>query len=450
MTFEQFKNKIFMEAKKIGIDNCEIYYSKSSSFHLDSQDFKIEKYSDSNTYGVGLKAIKDGKAGFAYSEMISENAADFLVQKAYDNLKYIESDYEEFFFSPGKEYKKLPEYVNELSRLKTERKIDIVTSLERKTKALDERIVLIQNCAYNEFYSERRIVNTLGLDLYSASGGGIMYIMAVASEGGKNKMGIGINMFEKPEDINIDYIAKKAKNDAVEKLNARSTKSGKYKILFKNSCWGSMMNTFVSMFSAENVQKGLSRLKDKLNEQISSEIITLIDDPVLKNSYLKMTFDDQGVPTRKKYLIKNGVLNNYLYDLKTAKKDNCESTGNGIKSSYKSNTSIRPINLTMKSGQKTYTELIEQLENGLIITSVEGLHSGANPISGDFSLGAQGFIVKNGKIISGLEQVTISGNILNLLENVEQIGNDFDYALSFFPICYFPSVIVKELDIAGD
>lgn len=450
MIFDKFKDKIFIEAKKIGINNCEIYFSKSKLFHLESNNEKIEKYSDSNTYGIGLKVIKNGKAGYAYSEIMNEKSAEDLVHIAYENLKYIESDYEEFFLSPGRKYNKVPEYIDEISRIPTERKIDIITSLERKTKSLDKRIILTPNCVYREFFSERRIVNTLGLDLYSASGGGIMYVIAIASELGKNKMGFGINMFEKEVEIDIDTTALKAKNEAIEKLNAKPTKSGKYKILFRNSCWGSLINTFIGMFSAENVQKGLSRLNEKLGEKISSEIITLIDDPFMEKSYFKITFDDQGVPTKRKNLIEKGHLNTFLYDLKTAKKEKRDSTGNAIKNSYKSSTSIRPINLTMLPGNKNYNEMIKSLNNGLIITSVEGLHSGANSISGDFSLGAQGFIVENGNILSGLEQITVSGNILNLLKDIEEVGNDFDYALSFSPICYFPSVIVNELDVAGE
>ena len=450
MIFDKFKDKIFIEAKKIGINNCEIYFSKSKLFHLESNNEKIEKYSDSNTYGIGLKVIKNGKAGYAYSEIMNEKSADDLVRIAYENLKYIESDYEEFFLSPGRKYNQVPEYVDEISRIPTERKIDIITSLERKTKSLDKRIILTPNCVYREFFSERRIVNTLGLDLHSASGGGIMYVIAIASELGKNKMGFGINMFEKKAEIDIDTTALKAKNEAIEKLNAKSTKSGKYKILFRNSCWGSLINTFIGMFSAENAQKGLSRLNEKLGEKISSEIITIIDDPFMEKSYFKITFDDQGVPTKRKNLIEKGHLNTFLYDLKTAKKEKRDSTGNAIKNSYKSSTSIRPINLTMLPGNKNYNEMVKSLNNGLIITSVEGLHSGANSISGDFSLGAQGFIVENGNILSGLEQITVSGNILSLLNDIEEVGNDFDYALSFSPICYFPSVIVNELDVAGE
>jgi PmbA protein len=170
-------------------------------------------------------------------------------------------------------------------------------------------------------------------------------------------------------------------------------------------------------------------------------VLKIKDVPYYEGSLSNASFDSEGVPTKEKTIIENGEFKTFLYNLKTAKKEGKESTGNA------SGRGIAPINLLVESGEKSFDELLKELNNGIIITSLEGLHSGANPISGEFSLGAQGLKVENGEIVSGVEQITISGNFLEMMKKVEQVGNDMWIS---FGGTITPSVIISEIDIAGN
>ncbi|WP_240739410.1 metallopeptidase TldD-related protein [Marinitoga lauensis] len=197
----------------------------------------------------------------------------------------------------------------------------------------------------------------------------------------------------------------------------------------------------IPMISAENAQKNMSPLKGKIREKIASDILKIKDVPFYEGSLSNAAFDSEGVPTKEKNIIGNGEFKTFLYNLKTAKKEGKKSTGNA------SGGGIAPINLLVEPGEKSFDDLLKELDNGIIITSLEGLHSGANPVSGEFSLGAQGLKVENGKIVGGVEQITVSGNFLDILKKVEAVGNDMWIS---FGGTISPSVIISEIDIAGN
>ena len=194
-------------------------------------------------------------------------------------------------------------------------------------------------------------------------------------------------------------------------------------------------------------QLGVEVRKDKEGEIIASDIVNLVDDPHLKNGLASVGFDDEGVATGKTYLIKNGKLESLLHNLKTANKAGVKSTGNGFKASYASPISVSPTNMYIEPGINSLEEMTKKIDKGLIITDFAGLHSGANSITGDFSLAAKGFYIENGVKTKAVEQITVAGNFFTLLKDVEEIGRDLKFPMSSVGS---PSILVKELSIAGE
>ena len=236
-------------------------------------------------------------------------------------------------------------------------------------------------------------------------------------------------------------------NEALSKIGAKSVPSGDYKVIINNDAMVSLLSTFAGVFSADAVQKGLSLLKDKEGEDIASSIVNLVDDPHLKNGLASVGFDDEGVATRKTYLIKDGKLDSFLHNLKTANKAGVKSTGNGFKNSYASPISVSPTNFYFEPGNKEFDELVSTIDEGIIINDLAGLHSGANAITGDFSLAAKGFFINNGKKDFPIEQITVSGNFFKLLNDIEEIGSDLKFPMSSVGS---PSIKIKSLAVAGE
>ena len=203
------------------------------------------------------------------------------------------------------------------------------------------------------------------------------------------------------------------------------------------------MEFYVGNADAEEVQKRSSLFIGKLGQQIASKKITIEDKPLLKGPFAKW-FDDEGVATYNKFILKNGVLQTYLYNLTTAAKDGVKTTGNASRGGGK--MGISPFFLELKPGKKSQEELFQQVGNGVYITSVSGLHAGLNPQSGNFSLQSTGFLIKDGKRDRALDVITVSGNLLTLFQDVVEVGND----VKVFPdATSCPSLLIKKLAIGG-
>ena len=190
------------------------------------------------------------------------------------------------------------------------------------------------------------------------------------------------------------------------------------------------------MFYAESINKKTSPLVDKFQEKIFSDKITIVEDPTNEKYIGKSLFDNDGVKTYYKKIVENGKFITKLYDRKTALKEDVLSTGNasGVRNAY------------LVPGEKSYKELIEQLKDGIIIENIEGLHAGLNTLTGDISLQATGFLVKNAKIVKALNMIILSTNIFELLNNVVEIGNDLEF---FGEVSGAPSLLVSDITIVG-
>jgi len=241
-------------------------------------------------------------------------------------------------------------------------------------------------------------------------------------------------------DFDIKKISKAIADDALAALGAKPVPSDQYEIVFSNSALATLFSAFQNVFSADAVQKNMSLLKDKLNEKVGSELVTIVDDPFMKKSSRSRSFDDEGVATSYKELIKDGVLNTYLHNLVTAKKDGVKSTGNGFSGS------VSAVNIKMEPGKSTLDEMISSMEEGIFVTDVQGAHAGANAVSGDFSLQAMGYYIKDGKKVRPVALITVAGNFIDLLKDITMVGDDVK--MSYYGITT-PSIKVKSMPVSG-
>lgn len=430
--------------------HLEVFIESTKEIDIQVFGGEIDKYSVSESGGLSLRGIADGKMGYAYTEKIDESSIDMLINEAYENGTYIDIKDGEEIFEGSHSYEKIDNYNENLSGISMEDKIEFIKNLEKEALTLDNRISSVQMCIYNEIENERYIMNTKGVDLSDKQNGGIVYISVVAKEGNDTKTGTGYRLFSDFSQIDYKEIAKEAVDEAISMLGATPAKSDNYTTVIKNTVFADILKSFSSVFSGDNVQKGLSLLKDKLGEQIASPIFTLVDDPFLKGGFASRSFDDEGTSTNYKKVIDKGTLTTYLHNWKTAKKDNVVSTGNGSRASYKSPLSISPTNFYIESGEMSFHELLSDIERGIYITNVAGLHSGLNPVSGDFSLSAHGYEIRNGNIYRPVNQITIAGNFFEMLKNIEAIGNDLKFGLPTSGFFGSPSIKIKSLSVAGE
>ena len=446
MELELFKEKLFKKAKDEGFKEYEIYYNKGESINISVYDSSIDKYNIEKSFGLSFRGKMNDRMGYSFTEIIDEDAIDMLIKNAKDAIEVIENNDDQFIYSGDSEYKSIKTYHEKLEGIKADKLIDIAISLEKEAKAYNKNVININGCKVSYNTSEYGLSNSKGLNLSNKNNLLVAYVVPIVQYENRKYDGIGYKIARTLDEVKPKEIAKEGVEDAISKIGSKSIASKKYKGIINNEAMVSLIQTFSEIFSADAVQKGLSLLKDKEGEIIASKVLTLVDDPFLENGLGSASFDDEGVATYKKDIISDGKLNTLLYNLKTANKAKVKSTGNGFKSSYASAIGTSATNLYVKKGDYTFNELLKTLNEGVVITDFQGMHSGANSITGDFSLAAKGYYVLNGKKEYPIEQITVAGNYFELLKSIECIGNDLVFPMSSVGS---PSVLVKSLSIAG-
>lgn len=447
MELNEFMEKLLKEADKNDFENSEIYLNKSENFEFRLYKGEVDYYEENEEYGVAFRGEHNNKMGYSYTEKIDEDVIANILKNAKNNALIMDEEQEEIF-GGSDDYKSLPALtgIYEYDRSK---KIDLLKTIEKNIYELDDRIRNINYCIYADEKTGEQIINNKNLDLNYENDIAYIYLSVIAEEEEEVHTAAHYQLFRDLSEVKPKQFAKKVVQDAINQFGAETIKSGQYPIILKNEVFIDILSTFSSTFSAENVQKGLSLFKDKIGEQVADKQVTIVDDPFYEKGYRRTPFDSEGVAARFKEVIKEGRLTTYLHNLKTAQKDNTKSTGNAYRSSHKSKISISPTNMYLKKGEYTFDELLKELKEGLVIEDVQGLHSGANQVSGDFSLSARGFYVENGEIKTPVEQITISGNFLQLLKDIEYIGSDFKMGLPGSGHIGSASVLIESIDVSG-
>ena len=447
MELNLFVKELFSKAQEEGFSEYEVYYVDRESLSISVYKEEVEKYNLNNSAGLSFRGKFGDRIGYSYTEILDEDSIEMLVKKAKENVLAIENNDIQFIYEGDKEYKEISTYHEELEDIPADKLINIAISMEKEAKKYCNKVESFSGCSVSYSSGKYGIINSKGLNLSNKSNLLTAYVVPIVKDLDKMYDGCGYVVAKSLNDVKPDKIAKMGVDEALSKIGGTSIASGNYKVIINNEAMVSLLSTFAGIFSGDAVQKGLSLLKDKEGEIIAADIVNLVDDPHLEDGLASVSFDDEGVATLKTYLIKNGKLNSLLHNLKTANKAGVKSTGNGFKSSYASPISVSPTNFYIEPGINSLEEMTKKINKGLIITDFAGLHSGANSITGDFSLAAKGFYIEDGIKTHPVEQITVAGNFFTLLNNIEEIGSDLKFPMSSVGS---PSIIIKELSIAGE
>ncbi len=443
MTFEMFKEMAFSAAKELACESAELFQLRQENVEVQILEGELDGYSVSAEGGVNLRVVLGGKNGYAYTEVLDDPKE--LVARAIDNAAAIESTDERPMQAPCQyPFVKQPEFAG--TKLTEQELIDLAKSLEIKAKAADSRCIRVGYCLAAKGKSQIRLCNTLGLDITWESGDGQYIVEPILKDGDTMKNAFawrGGNEFS-----DVEGCVKEAIEEAADKFGAAPVASGKYKVIFRNTAMSELLSAFSPMFSAEVAQKKLSLLADKEGEVIAAPCISITDDPFdMRNP---RPFDGEGVPSVKTAVVTNGVLNTLLHDLKSAKKANCASTSNGGRGGAAGAVTVMPSNFFIESGQDDFDTLVKGLGDGIVITDIAGTHAGLSTVSGDFSLMSSGYLVKDGKKVRSVEQITAAGNFLTLLKNIEAVGSDLRFGIPNGAMIGAPSVLISEIMISGE
>jgi len=442
--YEKEFEEIFKIAKD-KVDDIEILLAASDNFSVRINERKIEAFNYSDEKGIGLRIIKNGKVGYAYTEKFDSETFAKIVDKALENSKFTVNDETPIMGNYPDIEKKPNVFSSELEKVGIDEKVEFAKNLEKYAKECDPRIFNVPYAMMGSGKSYSKIGNSKGLNKEDIQNYAYSYAGVLAAEDNDKRMGMDFLISRNFQDFDAKKLAEASCRKALDLLGGKQVESGKYSVVFNNEMMATMLATFSGIFSAKTVFEGKSLLKGKIGEIIANEKVTIIDDALHPEGLSTQAFDGEGFPAQSTILVDKGKLITFLHNTETARKFGVKSTGNGSRG-YKSSLTVSPTNFFLKAGKTSENELFEKHDRIIEIVSLQGMHSGANAISGDFSLSAEGFLWENGKRKHSLKPFTISGNILQILHNVEAIADNFRFNMSSVGAA---STLVKELTVAG-
>ncbi len=439
------KFKTIFEYAKDKTDDIEIMLIADNSFSVRINEQEIESFKYADSKGISVRVIKDGKVGYAYTEKFDSETFRMIVDEAVENSKFSENDEVVSLENYPDINVKLNVYSEELDKVDVEDKIIFAKEMEKQAKELDKRVFNVPYSMYGDGKSFLKIANSKGLDKEDTQNSAYGFCVVLTQEEDDKRSGLDFVIGRDFSKFDAKKLAEKSVEKAVSLLGGKQVESGKYPVVFNNDMMATLLSTFSSIFSAKSVQEGKSLLKGKLEEQIANEKVTIVDDALYPEGFSTRAFDSEGYPSQKTMLLEKGKLKSFLHNTQTARKDGVKSTGNGSRS-YKGSLNISPSNFYLEQGNFKEEDLLKKHSKTIEIVALQGMHSGANSISGDFSLSAEGFLYQDGKRLHSLKQFTVSGNILQLLKDVEMIADNFKFDMESIGAA---SVLVKELAISG-
>ena len=447
MDYQSFKNAVIAECEALGIGEYELYYQSGSDTSIGVFGHEINEFSSSEGGGICFRCIVGGKMGYASTQALSEAEARAIVARAADNAACLETEEAVFLCEGGKTYQELN--VKGYDLPSTEELIACALATQEKIYAADPMVIDGCQTQVISESSEVAIYNSKGLDLHYENKVSGLVVAAVVSNGQEMSDSYEIKL-GKLSELDTDALVQKAVADAKRKLGGEPPASGAMPVIFSTEAMSSLLGVFSAIFSSESAQKGLSRLAGQEGQVIAAPCVTLVDDPFHPESPSPMNFDGEGCPTYRKNVIDGGVLTTLLYNMKTAAVAGKETTGNASKAGYDASVGIRPFTMYLANGDMTEEALLQKAGNGVYITSLGGLHAGANAISGDFSLQSSGFKIEDGRKTDYIKSFTVAGNFYDLLKNIVALADNCHLPRAMGSTAFgAPSVLVDGLSVAG-
>lgn len=424
---------------------AEVYLRSSAATSVEVKDRQVDAFERAKDTGVGLRVLVDGRVGFAFTNDLTPAALDRLVERAVGSAGSADRDpHAALGAESGGGYPEVVVYDPALAQVGEQEKIDRVKAMEQAVFAVDSRVKRIRKASAAFSETETLIRNSRGREVRYRSTAVSASIEAVAEEKGEAQAGWDFDVRRFYREIDIEEVGRRAARKALDLLGARRIGSVKAPVILDNAVAEEFLSILASGFSAENVQKKKSLFIGKLGKAVVSPLLTIIDDGLRPGGIGTAPSDDELFPMATKTVVDNGMLARFLHNAYTAKKDNTVSTGNGVRGGYKGVPGVGVTNLFIQPGAVSPSQLIGETGRGLLVTEIMGAHT-ANPISGDFSVGATGFWIEQGARAYPVREITIAGNILDVMMNVDAVCSD----LRFSGRIGSPSLRVKELSISG-
>lgn len=427
-----------------GKAQTEVVLERNQESTVNWADRKPNLRSVSIDDGVCVRVLENGHQGIITAKAVGPERAATLAAKALDVARLSPADPHRRFATPAPHYSM--DIATDVAVLQTpiEETQEKLSHIETVLLKSDVRLKKIVKMSYSEGKESFCIANTQKVSLATETSQFTFAVEILAEQGGHTEVGWDFQMTRFKKDLDVEKIANAVAFHTLRSLGGKPISSGSYAIVVHPRVGTQLLSLVTDALSAEAVQRGRSFWRSGSNSTVAAPAVTFVDDPLLFNGVASSPFDEEGVPHESLNVVEGGVLKDYFYDLRSSARAGRESNGRGSKASLGSLPKPGPTNFYMKPGDKTQDQLLSVQSRVFLLEDVMGLHM-ADPITGEFSLGASGSLYENGRFSKPVRGVTVAATIGDMMKKVVLVGNDLTWHGSFG--C--PSFLVDQMTIAG-
>jgi PmbA protein len=409
-------------------EQVEVVVARSRDTQVRVYGGAVESLSSAESQGVGVRVVSDHRQGFAYAGTLDPTAIDEALAEARDNAAFGTLDEHVGLADPdGVAVPELALFDPALDATPADEKVALATELERAVLAADPRIIGLESADYVDSMSEAVVASTTGVRTASRDGACYVVAYALAEQDGETQLGFGFSVGRDPATLDVARAAADAAERATRLLGATQPASERVTVVLDPYVTAQLLAIVSGTLTGEAVQKGRSLFADRLGDEIASPLVTLVDDPTDLRAFGASQTDGEGLACRRNVLVQGGVLDHFVHNALTAPRAGTSSTGSALRGGFKSVPTVGCRAVALEPGVLDQDEILAQVGDAILVQSVSGLHSGVNPVSGDFSTGAEGVRVRDGQRSEPLREFTIASTLQKMLRDVVAVGSDLDW-----------------------
>lgn len=409
-------------------EQVEAYVGRRSDTDVVVYGGEIESLSSATTEGVGIRVVRDGRQGFAYAGSLDPSVVEETLAEARDNAAFGTPDEMLGLAAPdGVAAADLDLWRDDLASFPAQAKVDLALELEALVKAGDARIRSVESSNYGDGASEAAVATSTGIAASTRRTGCHVSAYALAGEGDETQTGGGYSVGRSPGELDVAAAAADAVERSTRLLGARKPASARLTVVLDKRIATTLLAILAGTLNGEAVLKGRSLFANRVGEEVAAPAVTLVEDPTDPAAFGASAFDAEGLACRRVPLIAAGVLQGFVYNAYAGRRAGVPSTGSAVRGGFKSAPAVGCRAVSLAPGGETQAEILARLGDGLLVQSISGVHSGVNAVSGDFSVGAEGLLFRDGELAQPVREVTIASTIQRMLRDVVAVGNDLEW-----------------------
>ena len=438
---------VMERAASLGAGDVEVYAERGVSRRIKIYQQDVEQLTAAQRRGIGVRVWRDGAVGYAYTSELSDRALDDVVRRAIDHAGVSDPDEFARLPQPSGEPSDVHPFDERLTHATDEQRIELAMAVEAAALAADPRVKTVEDTMYVDGDGEVFLANTAGVRGTFRANQCYIFAYVLGEQDGQVETGVSYAVGRALEDLDAAACGAEAAERACRLLGGRKCASMNAPVVLDPFVSAAFFGVLSSALTADAVQKGRSLFAGREGQQVAGELLSLVDDGVRADGLDSAPFDGEGTPCRRTPLIEGGVLQGFLYDTYTARKAGRSSTGNGLRGSYAGIPGVRPTNLVIDGPVTPVADIVAGMDRGVLVTDAVGVHSGANPISGEFSVGISGVLIEGGRLTTPVREVTLAGDIIGMLKSVHALGDDARWVPGGSILT--PSVVIEGMAIGG-